>query len=264
MAKSPFPGMDPYLEQLWGDVHTRLVNAICDQVQQQLPASLVARMESRVLIEDESQQKHRERRPDVHVAADSRGGGTAVLESPPATASEPDLYLIEVSSEPETQPYIEIRDAESGGRVITTIELISPSNKHSGIGQELYLAKIDECRAARVNTVEIDLTRAGNRLALLPSLAQISPQPTYLAWVRRASRFDKVAVYVFPLDRPLRSMAVPLRAHDQDVILELQPLIEQAYQRGRYDRLDYTRPLDPPLTGEDAAVAEQLLKQTKT
>jgi hypothetical protein len=32
---SPFPGMDPYLEQpgRWPDVHHRLITAVCDQLQ---------------------------------------------------------------------------------------------------------------------------------------------------------------------------------------------------------------------------------------
>lgn len=32
MAKSPFPGMDPYLETHWGDLHSRLVVYMSDQI----------------------------------------------------------------------------------------------------------------------------------------------------------------------------------------------------------------------------------------
>jgi len=31
--KNRFPGMDPYLEQFWLDVHARLVLYICDQLE---------------------------------------------------------------------------------------------------------------------------------------------------------------------------------------------------------------------------------------
>ena len=34
---SPFPGMDPYLEQHWGDVHTSLVIYARNQLQKVLP-----------------------------------------------------------------------------------------------------------------------------------------------------------------------------------------------------------------------------------
>jgi hypothetical protein len=64
-----------------------------------------------------------------------------------------------------------------------------------------------------------------------------------------------------PLAQPLKPMRIPLRATDEDVVLHLQPLVAQAYQRGRYDSLDYRRPLDPPLTDTDAEFAQQVLKQ---
>ena len=41
--RSPFPGMDPYLEQFWGDVHHTMINRSRAAIQKQLPADLVAR-----------------------------------------------------------------------------------------------------------------------------------------------------------------------------------------------------------------------------
>lgn len=49
---SPFPGMDPFLEQYWGDVHQRLITYGCDQIQAQLPQGLYARVQERVFLED--------------------------------------------------------------------------------------------------------------------------------------------------------------------------------------------------------------------
>src|SRR5882672_3985233 len=51
---SPFPGMDPYLEKHWGDIHHRLVQYACDQLQEQLPDPLRARVEERVFLEADS------------------------------------------------------------------------------------------------------------------------------------------------------------------------------------------------------------------
>src|SRR5438105_4713913 len=45
--KSPFPGMDPFLEQYWGDVHHSLIQYARDTMQPQLPADLRARVEER-------------------------------------------------------------------------------------------------------------------------------------------------------------------------------------------------------------------------
>jgi hypothetical protein len=50
---SPFPGMDPYLEESWGDVHHRLITYAADQLQTTLPKDLRARVEERVFVESE-------------------------------------------------------------------------------------------------------------------------------------------------------------------------------------------------------------------
>jgi hypothetical protein len=45
------------------------------------------------------------------------------------------------------------------------------------------------------------------------------------------------------------------------VLLNLQELIGQTYEAGRYDDIDYKAEPVPPLGTEDARWAEQLLKQ---
>lgn len=62
--KSPFPGMDPYLEQFWRDVHHGLITYARDQLQPNLPESLRARMEERVFVESDDAQ-YRSPFPDV-------------------------------------------------------------------------------------------------------------------------------------------------------------------------------------------------------
>lgn len=260
MVKSPFPGMDPFLEQDWLDVHSALVTYICDQLQVQLPEDLCARMNARMLFEDDAADEPRDRHPDVHVAETRGTGGTAVLDRP-RTAAQPDMFLVEARGDPATQRFVEIVDSQTRSRVVTVIELISPTNKSPGLAQKLYLAKREDCLAAEVNFVEIDLTRAGNRLSILPVLRKIDPPPIYVGCVRRAPRWWETAVYLFPLDQPLKPMRIPLRPKDEDAILHLQELVAQAYDRGRYGNLDYTTPLNPPLSKADAAFAEPLLKQ---
>jgi hypothetical protein len=53
MDKNPFPGMNPWLETHWGDVHTRLTTYACDHLQPLLPAGLRARIEEYVSVESE-------------------------------------------------------------------------------------------------------------------------------------------------------------------------------------------------------------------
>jgi hypothetical protein len=265
MNKSPFPGMDPFLERDWLDVHARLVNLICDQVQEQLPDDLCARMESRVLVDDDSKDEAVERHPDVRVIESRDHGGVALLERPQLAEAEPDLWVVETRSEPEEQRWIQIVDAQTHRRVITAIELISPSNKLPGIGRTLYQRKQAEFREGGVNMVEIDLTRRGDRVTILPFLAKIYPLPTYVACVWRASDPEwRTAVYLMPLDKPLKPIRIPLRPKDEDVVLNLQPLVALAYERGRYGNLDYSKPLDPPATRDEAAIIESVLKEARS
>ena len=49
--ESPFPGMDPYLEGHWGDVHTSLIVYARNQINAQLPNDLQARVEESLAVE---------------------------------------------------------------------------------------------------------------------------------------------------------------------------------------------------------------------
>jgi hypothetical protein len=60
----------------------------------------------------------------------------------------------------------------------------------------------------------------------------------------------------------LPRIAIPLRPKDQDVALDLQQAIDEVYERGRYNRTDYRRPLNPPLPPEDTAWATDLLRKS--
>src|SRR5947209_12316382 len=57
LMKSPFPGMDPYLEQFWPDIHASLIIYSRDQLEEQLPGSLIARVEERVVVEAEEEPR---------------------------------------------------------------------------------------------------------------------------------------------------------------------------------------------------------------
>ena len=127
---SPFPGMDPYLESHWGDVHQAFITYLRDSLQPQLPHHLRARMQERVYVELPEDIRH-EYFPDVRVIEDptpraARGGSVAEGSGRVAVA-EP--LLIDLDVEPRTESYIEVIDVRSGHRVISSIELISPSNK---------------------------------------------------------------------------------------------------------------------------------------
>jgi len=254
---SPFPGMDPYLEQYWRDVHHSLVTYSRDQLQPKLPPDLRARVEERVFVESEATE-YRVFFPDVHVVEQHTRPQAAPAPKGDVALEEP--LVVQLDDEPLSQGYIEIIDAASGNRVITVIEFLSPSNKVPGKGQDLYLQKQWEVRAAGLSLVEIDLTRTGRRVMTLPP-HRIPPshRTTYQVCVQRGWVPQKVEVYRAPLERRLPAIRVPLREIDADVPLDLQALVDLCYQNGRYEDLDYQVELDPPLDASDAAWAEELL-----
>jgi hypothetical protein len=116
-------------------------------------------------------------------------------------------------------------------------------------------------RAGSVNLVEIDLLRGGQRVFMAPA-EQIphARRTPYQACVWRASRPGTWEHYAFPMEKPLPAIPIPLRKQDSDVYLQLQPLIEQCYENGRYETLDYRQPPVPPLSGDAADWADQLLR----
>jgi hypothetical protein len=258
MQRSPFPGMDPYLEKLWRDVHARLVMYACDQIEPQLPPGLYPQVEERMVM-DAALEISVPRYPDVRVMEASGAGeqsGSAV--SATATMSVP---LIVYTPDPEvTERFVEVREVD-GDRLLTVLEVLSPSNKLPGRDRRKYLRKRRELIDAGVNLVEIDLLRRGRAVQTIsPSQLPESLRTTYGVYVRRASRPEHTEVHTVPLHERLPVVGVPLRETDSDVALDLQSLIERCYEKGRYRRIDYTADPDPPLSPDDAEWADELLR----
>jgi hypothetical protein len=250
--------MDPYLEPHWGDVHTSLVTYARDQLQKFLPRDLLARVEERVVVSQ--WDRPRSLCPDVRVIETERisrrpaKGGASIAVAQP--------LVIELADEPETQRFVEIREVSSDSRLVTVIEVISPSNKRPGDGQEQYLRKQQELRQAGVNLVEIDLLRGGDWIVALP-LDALEPnlRTPYRLVVRRGWRRLQAEYYAVALSDRLPKINVPLRPTDADVPLDLQALLEQCYENGGYDDIDYNASLDPPLPAAAARWAAQLLRR---
>jgi Protein of unknown function (DUF4058) len=258
-VKSPFPGMDPYLEQHWRDLHARLIIYSCDQLQGQLPADLYARVEERIVLESDEVMRQ-SRYPDVRVVEHPDGGLSGSAVETGIAVAEP--VRIHYGSEPITETYLEIMDAGTGKRVVTVIEFLSTSNKFPGESQDQYQQKQKELKQGRVSLAEIDLLRAGRRLLSIPvSSIPVELRTTYQVCVRRGWEVNIFEIYRVPLSERLPTIRIPLRERDADARLDLQALIDQAYRNGRYQTIDYKVPPEPPLETADAAWAEELLRQ---
>lgn len=263
---SPFPGMDPYLERHWADVHQALVTYSRDQIQARLPADLRARMGERLVIAI-PEERARVFVPDVRVVEDPAWraregqGEVAVLDGPEVAVATP---LVLVAEGPRREGFIEIIES-AGERVVTVIEVLSPANKQPGRDLDQYLRKRDHLAQAGISLVEVDLLRGGRRVPIVPE-GQIpeTHRTPYAVTVRRGWGPDApnaIELYRAPLRERLPGIRVPLREADRDVPLDLQAVIAQAYRNGRYHQLDYRGKPDPPLDSADAAWADALLRE---
>jgi hypothetical protein len=254
---NPFPGMNPWLEEHWPGVHSLLISCFSMQLSSLLPDDLLARPEEGVNISAEGNSDH-------HFRAD-----VAVTESwkdgvPPTWTPEADLEaraavptIVQVA--PMVERWIEIRDA--AGKLITVIEILSPSNK--GVGLAEYAAKRKVLIASPINVVEIDLLLGGR--ALFPDVE--GPLPTldqthYLISVKRTGMLHRREIYRPLLQEPLPVIRIPLRPGEKDVCIDLQPLINQVFTAGRYHMLDYTRLPAVPLTSADQALLKDCVQST--
>jgi hypothetical protein len=250
--------MDPYLEQYWGDVHTRLAVYICDQINEQLPADLQARVEESIMVDLE--ETSRTIYPDVRVVEQPEI--PTLTEPAPASITVAEPCIVPLPDEWPTQRHIEIIDRNSGNRVVTAIELLSPANKVREAGRRTYRKKQREYLQAAVNLVEIDLIREGAFMVAVPEeLVPRRYRTPYIICIRRVTKPTHAEVIRVPLPEPLPNIRIPLRPRDADVILQLQPLLAECYRRGRYATIDYSRPLSPPLTDDDQRFAETLLAE---
>jgi hypothetical protein len=257
----PFPGMDPYLENHWGDVHTRIIVLSSTQLRPQLPADLRARIEEQVTVttDDEGRAEYQPdvrviERPDVLPGEDE--GGVAV------EVETTEKLIVALQRDPEIDRSVHIIDRSSGDRIVTTIEFISPWNKYRRRDRDKFLSKQQKMLDGGVNLVEVDLILSGGWVMSVPQdlLPERAIYP-YRICVIRAHDLLHAECYVTSLRKPLPKIDVPLRPSDQDVKLDLQKLIDQAWEDGDYRDLDYSRAPMPAVTRDDADWIRKLIRE---
>ena len=265
--KSPFPGMDPFIEgcSLWEDFHSHLVEAVYVFLADNVPSKYVVRTGERnyVVLENADGQRNHPFLPDVSVISnrgDLQCGANATALAETETESPP-LSMRAFIEEVFRETFIEIHEADPEGRLVTCIEVLSPSNKkpHSE-GWEIYLRKRQGLLLGRsANLVEIDLLRGGQRLPMLDPW----PASPYTLLVARRNWAPSCSVWPAHFRNRLPSIPVPLLKPDPDVKLDLQPMIDSIYARSRYHRsIDYSRPLTPPLAADELTWLGQQRKVT--
>lgn len=255
--QNPFPGMNPFMERTWPDVHLTLIAYIREMLGMELPEDLQAKGELRVDVLGGQADSYR---PDVSILGEDRWKhGLPPVWSPESAAqglvvTEPEL--LEVEEAP--QRWVEIINDQ--GELITVIEVLSPANK--GRQREAYIAKRGDYLAAGVNVVEIDLLRQGSLTVNLEGTGYERrnwPAGHYSICVTRAALPKRREFYACSLREKLPVIRIPLRHTDPDVPLDIQSLVNRCYETGRYWKLDYASPLIPPLSAEDDQWAKERL-----
>jgi hypothetical protein len=259
--------MDPFIEArgLWEDFHSSLIADIKRALAPALPARYVVRTGERSYIDYVNPQTLLPTAvpflPDVTV----RSVASATEGSRPAAAAAvaevvPNGVVMHGLIETEhRETFLEIRELDPQRRLVTCIEVLSPTNKRFGtVGWYQYTRKRQAFLQGHANLIEIDLLRGGRRMAM----EEPWPSSPYTLLLLRKEQAPCCTVWPAHFMQPLPLVSVPLLPPDADVSLALQPLVDAVYARSHYERdIDYHQALRPPLTPEESAWLEERLRQ---
>jgi hypothetical protein len=180
---SPFPGMNPYLEQedVWHDFQQCFVVRIAQVLTAQIRPNYITRIVERIC-----------------------------------------TYECLAAGDVERHSYLEIQHRDERTPV-TVIEILRPPDKRVGSDREAYLAKRRQMFASGVHLVEIDLLRGGPRLPLedLPDcdycilVSRVEDRPRVGIWpLRLRERLPLIPI-------PLRAPDADARLDLQEVLHRL-------------------------------------------
>ena len=248
---SPFPGMNPYLEQadVWQDFHQSFIPLLRQLLAEQVRPKYLVKIEEQIFIHElPEDQRWLIGRGDMTVArsgTDSTGTAVVLLQAPA-------IGRVPLNVDVERHAFLEIRD-RGNRQLVTVLELLSPSNKRPGPDREQYLAKRQQLLASSVHLVELDLLRGGPRLPM-----EYLPPCDYCVMVSRYEDRPQVSLWPLGLRDKLPTIPIPLLAQER-ATLDLQSALHQAYDAAGYEDYIYANAPTPPLQGADAEWAQQLI-----
>ncbi|HEX3446915.1 MAG TPA: DUF4058 family protein [Isosphaeraceae bacterium] len=244
---SPFPGMDPYLEQPsgWTDVHVELISATRAALKALVGPKYLVRIEERIYISNDNDPGRIDLVPDVQVSSRDVGARPLTMAADGGTEVAEPLVLETLVDEKIREAYIKVVDAQRN-KVVTVIEILSPDNKVAkSQGLKSFRMKRVEVMRSASHWVEIDLLRRG---VSLPLRKRIRPHD-YFVHVSPTHRRPLGLVWPIRLSQRLPVIPIPLRAGDDDAPLDLQSVLDTAYDHAGYDTdINYTKEPVPPLS----------------
>ena len=248
--------MDPYLEEpnLWPDVHLTLIIAMRAALNAVMPSGFRAAADRYIWIHEPDAEARKRVAPDVYVIESDKERPSQAMTS--LTATPASAAVIFPAIKREGDKYLKIVEAKTH-RLISVIELLSPTNKKSGPDRDAYLTKRVDYLTAGVNLIEIDLLRAGQRI---PMGHEFPANADYCALVCRADQMPRGDVWFFGVRDELPNIPIPLLPGTPDCILDLRSCFDRAFEEGLYDEdINYNEPAVPPLKPADAEWAKQIV-----
>lgn len=256
---SPFPGMNPYLEQpsVWEDFHMAFATQIRESLATQVRPNFLVKLEERVFIHEPSSNERRKflGKPDIALFEASAAHESSVTTIDPALNQVKSILATIPDVEIERHAVIEIRD-RLDRQLVTMIEVLSPSNKRYGPDREQYLLKRATMMFSSASIVEIDLLRGGPRLPI-----NDLPACDYCVTVFRKANAPKVEAWPIGLRDELPVIPVPLKGDFADAKLDLKALLDRVYDAAGYEDYLYESFPEPPLDQTDAIWAQAFITQ---
>lgn len=221
---SPFPGMDPFLEdpRLFPAFQRQFVSCLFQMLLPQVADRYRARIAPR----------------------------TYVIET---------ALFTSVTREEHSEDTIEIRQ-RGDSKLVTLIDVVSPANKMTPIGRDAYLRTRQIGKQCCANLVEIDLVLQGQ--PTLDYSRDGLPEWDYAVTVTRSTQPERYEIYTATVQKRLPKFRLPLASDDKDNVVDVQSAFQRCYDQNNYaDTIDYGQ--EPPaiLDETDRRWARELLSQ---
>lgn len=250
---SPFPGMDPYLEDthIWSGFHHSLAEEIKAALNANIGPKYYADVDVHTVFEEVGIATAKTVYPDVGVFEPTTPGARmvapgAALTMTTMTIPPAPMQRLVLSAQIKLRS-VRVFVTETD-ELVTSVEILSPYNKR-GDGLAEYRRKRSKILNSPVHLVEIDLLRGGQR----PGSEVNDPtlkDTDYILLVNRSREHDSQRISeIWPvaLNEPLPVIPAPLLYPDPDAPLDLNSITQAVFKRAGYTwRIDYQQPVPPP------------------
>ena len=232
---SPYPGIDPEIAKQgrWRGFHNAFLIHAQIALLTVLPAGYDVETDHRLELgpgdDQDDGSDGRWRWGDVDVVRQGDGGSIQPAEGAVATADARTFVRHQPINLAPRQTYARVV-AIPDGELVTTIELLSPTNKGSGYME--FLARREVLLNAGINLVELDLLVEGRRL---PVVEGINDGDGF-AVITLAPTPEQADVWAFTLADRLPRIPVPLKPQDGHVVLDVGKVYTETYDRGGFAR----------------------------